>query len=65
MARQIELAFTTPLFIAASQLNGLRRDAIAALEAARLAPPIGDPSDASLCVTSPIPNTASPTLATC
>ncbi|MFM4996899.1 peptidase U32 family protein [Aeromonas sanarellii] len=37
VARQIELAFTTPLFIAASQLNGLRRDAIAALEAARLA----------------------------
>ncbi|MFM5841047.1 peptidase U32 family protein [Aeromonas sanarellii] len=37
VARQIELAFTSPLFIAASQLNGLRRDGIAALEAARLA----------------------------
>lgn len=36
-ARQIELVFTSPLFIAASVLNGLRRDAIAALEAARLA----------------------------
>lgn len=37
VAREIELAFTTPLFIAASALNGLRRDGIAALEAARLA----------------------------
>lgn len=37
VARQIELAFTSPLFIAASMLNGLRRDGIAALEAARLA----------------------------
>lgn len=37
VAREIELAFTTPLFIAASMLNGLRRDGIAALEAARLA----------------------------
>ena len=37
VARQIELAITRPLFIAASQLNGLRRDGIAALEAARLA----------------------------
>lgn len=37
VARQIELAFTRPLFIAASQLNGLRREGIAALEAARLA----------------------------
>ncbi|WP_429114192.1 peptidase U32 family protein [Aeromonas rivipollensis] len=36
VARQIELAFTSPLFIAASMLNGLRRDGIAALEAARL-----------------------------
>lgn len=37
VARQIELAFTSPLFIAASMLNGLRRDGIAALEEARLA----------------------------
>ncbi|MDM5124240.1 peptidase U32 family protein [Aeromonas rivipollensis] len=37
VARQIELVFTSPLFIAASMLNGLRRDGIAALEAARLA----------------------------
>lgn len=37
VAREIELAFTTPLFIPASALNGLRRDGIAALEAARLA----------------------------
>jgi putative protease len=37
VARKIELAFTHPLFVAASMLNGLRRDAIAALEAARLA----------------------------
>ncbi len=37
VARKIELAFTYPLFIAASQLNGLRRDGIAALEAARVA----------------------------
>ncbi|MNO77901.1 putative protease YhbU precursor [compost metagenome] len=37
VARRIELAFTSPLFIAASLLNGLRRDGIAALEAARLA----------------------------
>ena len=37
VARKIELAFTHPLFIAASQLNGLRRDGIAALEAARVA----------------------------
>ena len=37
MARKIESAFTHPLFIAASQLNGLRRDGIAALEAARVA----------------------------
>lgn len=36
-ARQIELVFTSPLFIAASVLNGLRRDGVAALEAARLA----------------------------
>ena len=37
VARKVELAFTHPLFIAASMLNGLRRDAIAALEAARMA----------------------------
>ncbi|WP_148612786.1 DUF3656 domain-containing protein, partial [Aeromonas sobria] len=37
VARKIELVFTHPLFIAASQLNGLRRDGIAALEAARVA----------------------------
>ena len=37
VARQIELVFTSPLFIAASMLNGLRRDGIAALETARLA----------------------------
>ncbi|MGY3884148.1 peptidase U32 family protein [Aeromonas aquatica] len=37
VARKIELAFTSPLFIAVSMLNGLRRDGIAALEAARLA----------------------------
>ena len=37
VARKIELVFTSPLFIAASMLNGLRRDGIAALEAARLA----------------------------
>ncbi len=37
VARKIELGFTHPLFIAASQLNGLRRDGIAALEAARVA----------------------------
>ncbi|MFM5163331.1 U32 family peptidase [Aeromonas rivipollensis] len=37
VARQIELVFTSPLFIAASMLNGLRRDGIAALDAARLA----------------------------
>ncbi|UNP89216.1 U32 family peptidase [Aeromonas encheleia] len=37
VARQIELVFTSSLFIAASMLNGLRRDGIAALEAARLA----------------------------
>jgi collagenase-like PrtC family protease len=37
VARKIELAFIHPLFIAASQLNGLRRDGIAALEAARVA----------------------------
>lgn len=37
VAHKIELAFTHPLFIAASQLNGLRRDGIAALEAARVA----------------------------
>ncbi|MGL5555385.1 MAG: DUF3656 domain-containing protein, partial [Aeromonas veronii] len=37
VARKIELAFTHPLFIAASQLNGLRREGIAALEAARVA----------------------------
>ncbi|AUU22020.1 U32 family peptidase [Aeromonas caviae] len=37
VARQIELVLTRPLFIAASMLNGLRRDGIAALEAARLA----------------------------
>jgi putative protease len=37
VARKIELVVTRPLFIAASQLNGLRRDGIAALEAARVA----------------------------
>ncbi|MFE8727002.1 peptidase U32 family protein [Aeromonas hydrophila] len=37
IARKVELAFTHPLFIAASMLNGLRREGIAALEAARLA----------------------------
>lgn len=37
VARKIELAFTHPLFVAASMLNGLRREGIAALEAARLA----------------------------
>lgn len=37
VARQIELVLTMPLFIAASTLNGLRRDGVAALEAARLA----------------------------
>lgn len=37
VAHKIELAFIHPLFIAASQLNGLRRDGIAALEAARVA----------------------------
>lgn len=37
VARKVELVFTNPLFLAASMLNGLRRDGIAALEAARLA----------------------------
>jgi putative protease len=57
-ARQIEIAFARPWFVPASVLNALRRDAIAALEAARAAalqrparaapiePPVPYPGDA-------------------
>jgi len=37
LAESVDLALSTPLFIPASTLNALRRDAVAALDAARLA----------------------------
>ena len=62
-ARRIDLALSQPWFIPASAINGLRRDAVTALEAARRNLPAPAPFKAPVEPPAPYPRNRSPTFA--